>query len=74
MKLHDLAAPQKTQQIAKVMESHFGSTVGSLAIGNTGAALFLFEPKTLGTLGFVSLIAKLLSAVLAFLLALWFKK
>lgn len=27
MKLHDLAAPQKTQQIAKVMESHFGSTV-----------------------------------------------
>lgn len=47
---------------------------GSLAIGNTGAALFLFEPKTLGTLGFVSLIAKLLSAVLAFLLAWWFKK
>jgi len=27
MKLHDLAAPQKTKQIAKVMESHFGSTV-----------------------------------------------
>jgi hypothetical protein len=27
MKLHDLAAPQKTQQIAKVMESHFGSSV-----------------------------------------------
>ena len=27
MKLQDLAAPQKTQQIAKVMESHFGSTV-----------------------------------------------
>ena len=27
MKLHDLAAPQKTKQIAKVMESHFGSSV-----------------------------------------------
>lgn len=27
MKLHDLAAPQKTKQIAKVMESHFGSAV-----------------------------------------------
>ena len=27
MKLHDLAAPQKTQQVAKVMESYFGSTV-----------------------------------------------
>jgi hypothetical protein len=27
MKLHDLAAPQKTQQIAKVMESHFGSAL-----------------------------------------------
>ena len=27
MKLQDLAAPQKTKQIAKVMESHFGSAV-----------------------------------------------
>jgi hypothetical protein len=27
MKLHDLAAPQKTKQIARVMESHFGSAV-----------------------------------------------
>jgi hypothetical protein len=27
MKLHDLAAPQKTKQIAKVMENHFGSSV-----------------------------------------------
>ena len=27
MKLQDLAAPQKTQQVAKVMESYFGSTV-----------------------------------------------
>ena len=27
MKLHDLAAPQKTKQIAKVMESHFGNSV-----------------------------------------------
>lgn len=47
---------------------------GSLAIGNTGTALFLFEAKTLSALGFASLIAKLVSAVLAFLLALWFKK
>lgn len=27
MKLHDLAAPQKPQQVAKVMESYFGSSV-----------------------------------------------
>jgi len=47
---------------------------GSLAIGNTGATIFLFEAKTLGLLGFVSLTAKLISAVLTFLLALWFKK
>ena len=27
MKLQDLAAPQKTKQVAKVMESYFGSAV-----------------------------------------------
>ena len=27
MKLQDLAAPQKTKQVAKVMESYFGSSV-----------------------------------------------
>ena len=27
MKLQDLAAPQKTKQVAKVMESYFGNSV-----------------------------------------------
>jgi hypothetical protein len=47
---------------------------GSLAIGNLGTTLFLFSPATLGLLGAVSLCCKLLSALMAFLLALWFKK
>ncbi len=47
---------------------------GSLAIGDKGVTLLLLEAKTLGILNFVSLIAKLISAALAFLLALWFKK
>lgn len=47
---------------------------GSLAIGDKGVTLFLVEAKTLGVLSVVSLVAKLISAVLAFLLALWFKK
>ena len=47
---------------------------GSLAIGNLGTKLFLFSPAALSVLGAVSLCCKLLSAVMAFLLALWFKK
>lgn len=47
---------------------------GSLAIGTIGITLFWFSANALGVLGITSLIFKLLSAVLAFLLALWFKK
>jgi hypothetical protein len=47
---------------------------GSLAIGNLGTKLFLFTPTALSVLGAVSLCCKLLSAMMAFLLALWFKK
>jgi hypothetical protein len=47
---------------------------GSLAIGNLGTTLFLLNSSTLGVLGGVSMFCKLLSAVMAFLLALWFKK
>ena len=47
---------------------------GSLAIGDKGMTLFLFEAKTLGVLSVVSLVAKLISAVLTFLLAWCFKK
>lgn len=47
---------------------------GSLAIGNLGTTLFLLSPATLSVLGVVSLGCKLLSALMAFLLALWFKK
>jgi hypothetical protein len=47
---------------------------GSMAIGNLGTKLFLFSPATLGMLGAVSLCCKLASALMAFLLALWFKK
>lgn len=47
---------------------------GSIAIGNVGPQLFLFSPTTLGVLGAVSLACKLLTALMAFLLAWWFKK
>lgn len=47
---------------------------GSLAIGDKGVTLFVLEAKTLGILSFVSLTAKLTSAVLAFLLAFLVKK
>lgn len=47
---------------------------GSLAIGNIGITMFWWSAKTLGVLGFVSMISKVLTAVLAFLLAWWFKK
>jgi hypothetical protein len=47
---------------------------GSLAIGDKGVTLFVLEAKTLGTLSFVSLIAKMISAALAFLLAFLVKK
>ena len=37
MKLQDLAAPQKTKQIAKVMESHFGQTMNFESISKRQA-------------------------------------
>ena len=37
MKLQDLAAPQKTKQVAKVMESHFGQTVSFESISQRQA-------------------------------------
>ncbi|TAM98172.1 MAG: hypothetical protein EPN40_06780 [Rhodanobacteraceae bacterium] len=46
----------------------------SLAIGKWGTMLFHFGAATLFWLGMVSLLCKLASAVLAFLLALWFRK
>lgn len=47
---------------------------GSLTIGEKGLTLLLVEAKTLGVLNLVSMIAKLISAILAFLLASGFKK
>jgi hypothetical protein len=37
MKLHDLAAPQKTKQVAKVMESHFGKSIAFESISKRQA-------------------------------------
>src|SRR6476659_1305459 len=47
---------------------------GTLAIGKSGSAFFWFTPETLAIFGVVSLFSKLVSAIAAFLLALWFKK
>jgi hypothetical protein len=47
---------------------------GSLALGNLGLVIWKFKATTLGVLAAVSMGCKLLSAFLAFLLALWFKK
>jgi hypothetical protein len=47
---------------------------GSLAIGDKGVTLLLVDAKTLGVLNLVSMIAKLISAILTFLLASGFKK
>jgi len=47
---------------------------GSLAIGDKGLTLLLVDAKTLGVLNLVSMIAKLISAILTFLLASGFKK
>jgi hypothetical protein len=47
---------------------------GSQFIGEKGITLFLVDAKTLGVLGLVSLIAKLISAILSLLLAVAFKK
>ncbi|MCV0437980.1 MAG: hypothetical protein K5880_05075 [Hydrogenophaga sp.] len=47
---------------------------GSLALGKQGLVLGTFKAATLNGLAAVSMACKLLSAVLAFLLALWFKK
>jgi hypothetical protein len=41
MKLQDLAAPQKTKQIAKVMESHFGTAVSFESISKRQAHTML---------------------------------
>lgn len=47
---------------------------GSIAIGNLGVRVVELEPRGLAILAGVSLLLKLVSATLAFLLALWFKK
>ncbi|WP_411833412.1 hypothetical protein [Pseudoxanthomonas mexicana] len=46
---------------------------GSLALGDRGVALLTFEAATLGVFAAVSMACKSFSAVLAFLLALWFR-
>lgn len=47
---------------------------GSLALGKAGVEWFLIDPSAIAALGAVSWCSKLVTAMLAFLLALWFKK
>ena len=47
---------------------------GSLALPKSGVQYFFLESETLGALGTNSWFCKMLTALLAFLLALWFKK
>jgi hypothetical protein len=47
MKLQDLAAPQKTKQIAKVMESHFGKSVSFESISKRQAHDMLNRVRSL---------------------------
>jgi hypothetical protein len=47
---------------------------GSLALGNLGLVIWKFKATTLSMLAAVSMGCKVISAFLAFLLALWFKK
>jgi hypothetical protein len=47
---------------------------GSVAIGKVGVHWFLFDATTLGALNAFSLLCRVATAVMAFLLALWFKK
>lgn len=47
MKLQDLAAPQKTKQIAKVMESHFGTSMSFESISQRQAHVMLTRVRGL---------------------------
>jgi hypothetical protein len=47
---------------------------GSLAIGKIGVQWFLIDAVTLDVLTAISMFCKIVTAVLAFLLAIWFKK
>jgi|SRR5665213_3870268 len=47
---------------------------GSLALPKLGVQHFFFDSEALGAFGAISWFCKMLTALLAFLLALWFKK
>jgi hypothetical protein len=47
---------------------------GSLAVGKIGVSWFILDAATIDVLTAFSMLCKIVTAVLAFLLALWFKK